>query len=106
MGKRGPKSKAEKEEAKKIADGTEPAVEPEVGTPPPPSIDEANPPEIIEAQPEQNIAATDCYRYHNDHEPKIFKKGGVIPDGWIEDQTSLAVVWTHDDYGKWAKKLK
>ena len=106
MGKRGPKSKAEKEEANRIADDTEATGDPEVSTPKPPSIDEANPPESIEAQPGQNMAEMDCYRYHNDHEPKVFNKGDVIPDGWVDDPTGLSVVWSHNDYGQWTKKPK
>ena len=40
-------------------------------------------PEQVEAAPKPvNIAPFDTCRYHRTEEPRIFKQGEVIPEGW------------------------
>lgn len=46
-------------------------------------------------------AKSDIMRYHTEHEPKIFKKGSVIPVGWNSENRKL---WDFSETGKCTKR--
>jgi len=39
------------------------------------------------------IAKNDCWRYHEIEEPRVFKGGEVIPEGWHNSQVPLKQLW-------------
>lgn len=47
------------------------------------------------AQPE--VATHDMWRYHPDHEPRIFRAGEPIPAGWTGPKGILGKFWKYDD---------
>lgn len=36
----------------------------------------------IETKPKGPVVSEDSWLYHKDHEPKLFKKGEEVPEGW------------------------
>jgi hypothetical protein len=48
---------------------------------------------------EGDVATQDTWRYHATLEPRIFKAGQVIPEGWTEDHTK----WRRSQIGSWEK---
>lgn len=48
------------------------------------------------------IAEQDCWRYHPEIEPRKFRKGEVIPEGWTLD-AAVRRLWVCDAYGQWSK---
>jgi len=46
------------------------------------------------------VAQSDCWRYHPDHGPRIFRKGDVISEGWLAKNCG----WVPNSEGKWEKK--
>lgn len=46
----------------------------------------------------ENISLSNQWLYHETEQPKIFKKGEVVPKGWNEDNRNK---WMFNDFGAW-----
>jgi hypothetical protein len=55
----------------------------------------------ISAQIDAEVATQDTWRFHENEEPRVFKKGEIIPEGWTDDRHHL---WhRHQSGGRWEK---
>lgn len=53
--------------------------------------------------PSEEVATCNTWRYHEVHEPKIFKEGETIPKGWNNENSRL---WYRKTDGIWLKHKK
>jgi len=56
----------------------------------------------VEAESSEGIATQDTWRYHEEHEPRVFLKGDPIPFGWTLDH-SVSSKWHRKSTGEWVK---
>lgn len=51
-----------------------------------------------------NILTCDTWLYSEDHEPRIFNAGEVVPEGWTTNPKGIVGnVWNQDISGKWER---
>jgi len=103
MGKRGPKPKIQSPEL------IPPVNDAPVTTPAAPVDAVPNAAIILPTAQTQPIisaqtATSDCWRYHETEEPRIFKAGEAIPEGWHASMKPLTRSWVNTIDGKWARK--
>ena len=60
----------------------------------------------ITAQKEPETLFCDTWLYHEENEPKIFKQGSQVLEGWQRNQKNLSGLWTVDGSGKWSRSVK
>lgn len=63
-------------------------------------------PQVQSIEVKEEIVQCDTWRFHNEHQPKIFRKGETIPADWHKDRSKLSVIWMCDAFGGWTSKKK
>lgn len=104
MGRRGPKPKQKEEEKPATGAGAEETITLPNAEPQPRAGDTVEAPVNPESKPE--TLTSDTYLYHAEHEPRVFKAGSEIKDGWQRKRVFDGFVWCPDDFGKWSKVAK
>lgn len=49
------------------------------------------------------VLSQDSWRYHETEEPRIFKAGEAVPEGWHSGQSTLKRLWARDANGAFSR---